>query len=790
MWRIFFLFILLIFSREAALAQDVSQTLRGKVLDKASKFPLAGASVILYRDTIMVNGTATDSAGKFRLDNIALGRYQLRIRFIGYREHSIPNVVLHSGKEVIMEIFLEESVITGAEVTVIAKKRKDLPLNKMASVSARTFTIEETSRYAGSRDDPARMAANFAGIRGADDSRNDIIIRGNSPTGVLWRVEGIDVPNPNHFALFGTTGGPVSILNNKNLANSDFMTGAFPAEYGNAIAGVFDLNLRNGNNEKHEFTGQFGFLGVELSAEGPISGSRGSSYLITYRYATLTLMQLMGINFGVAAIPKYQDVNFKLNFPTKKGGAISIFGIGGASDIALLDSNRDTADWSFGDSGKDVFFGSRMGALGISHLHLINRSSYVKTSLATTYDHMYSQHDSFTRVSDIPQNVYRSNFSQQKISLSSAWYKKFSTKVHGKAGFIADQLIFDIIDSTYSGSLNLLAPTTGFVGNSYLLQPYFQLKFQFTNDLILNTGLHYQHFALNNSRSLEPRVGLKWNFTGSQAISAGVGLHSQLQPIYVYFQQIGDSSGVFHHHNMDLDLTKSLHYVIGYDNRLTDHLRVKVEAYYQHIYDLPVDTMPSSYSMINQGADFNFTFPGKLQNAGTGENYGIEVTVEKFYDKQYYLLLTGALFESKYTGSDGIERNTDYNARHTLNILGGKEFNLGSRKQTILTLGGKITTAGGRWYSPIDTALSRQAQKAVFIDPLAYTRQFDDYFRADIKLSIRRNSKKISQEWALDLINVFNTQNVLTQSFDVKNNVLRDEYQLGFFPVFKYVIDF
>jgi hypothetical protein len=180
----------------------------------------------------------------------------------------------------------------------------------MATVSARNFNPEEASRYVASREDIARMATNFAGVKGSDDSRNDIVIRGNSPNGVLWRVEGLDIGNPNHFASFGTTGGPVNIINNKMLGNSDFLTGAFPAEYGNGISGVFDLKLRNGNKEKNEFTAQIGILGLEGTAEGPINEKKGSSYIISYRYATLSIMNKLGINFGAAGNPSYQDLNF------------------------------------------------------------------------------------------------------------------------------------------------------------------------------------------------------------------------------------------------------------------------------------------------------------------------------------------------------------------------------------------------------------------------------------------------------------------------------------------------
>ena len=238
-------------------AQEPSQTIRGIVIDNQSKTALIGVSVVLL-NTENFNGNATDSNGNFRLEKIPVGRQSIKATYVGYRERIIQ-LILTSGKETVITIEMEESVVQGKEVVIIAEREKTKAINEMATVSARSFTIEETSRYAGSRNDPARMASNYAGVSGANDSRNDIIIRGNSPQGVLWRLNGLDIPNPNHFGSLGSTGGPVGILNNNVLDNSDFLTGAFPAEYGNALAGVFDLRMRSGNNEKHEHMFQLGF---------------------------------------------------------------------------------------------------------------------------------------------------------------------------------------------------------------------------------------------------------------------------------------------------------------------------------------------------------------------------------------------------------------------------------------------------------------------------------------------------------------------------------------------------
>ena len=310
------LFLLVIFSFSYLNAQQ-TQTIRGKILDKDTYSPIIGATVIVITETEKMLGASTDLDGNYRIEGVSLGRHEVKISYIGYYEQIIP-VIVNIGKEIILDVKIEEA-FTSIDVVEVTADENGGVKNDMALASVTSFSVEETDKYAGSRGDPARMASNFAGVQGADDSRNDIIVRGNSPLGVLWRVEGIDIPNPNHFAIAGTSGGPVSILNNKMMANSDFFTAAFPAEYGNSTAGIFDLKFRNGNNEKHEFTGQFGFLGTEIMAEGPLNKKTGSSYLIAYRYSTLAIFGGLGINVGTDAIPSYQDLSFKLNFPQKTG---------------------------------------------------------------------------------------------------------------------------------------------------------------------------------------------------------------------------------------------------------------------------------------------------------------------------------------------------------------------------------------------------------------------------------------------------------------------------------------
>jgi hypothetical protein len=336
-----------------------TQTVRGKVFDSETNFPLLGAKVeILTHDSIKKFRALSNEEGLFVISAVPVGKYQVEVKLATY-ETKMITVEVNSGKEAILNIPITERIIEQEEVTIVGRKKGEV-INELAVISAQQFSVEETNRYPGSRMDPARMASNFAGVQGADDSRNDIVIRGNSPLGLLWRLEGADIPNPNHFSNQGANGGPVSILNNNTLANSDFLTGAFPAEYGNANAGVFDLKIRNGNNEKHEFIGQIGFNGLELLAEGPIKNGQ-SSYLASYRYSTLSFFDAIGFKFGDSGIPFYQDATFKVSMPNTKTGNWSVWGIGGTSSTKLLDSDKTAEDRKKEAQPQDIDFTSKMG---------------------------------------------------------------------------------------------------------------------------------------------------------------------------------------------------------------------------------------------------------------------------------------------------------------------------------------------------------------------------------------------------------------------------------------------
>lgn len=780
---------LLLFCLMHLQAQDNTQIIKGLIIDKQAEMPIIGATVELLSVDPVV-GTTTDIDGLFSLDNVPVGRHEIRLSYLGYNTITIPNILVTSGKQVVLDLALVESIIQMDEVIVTAEVEKDKAQNELATISARSFSVEEVGRYSGGRNDASRLAANFAGVNIANDSRNDIVIRGNSPIGVLWRLEGVPIPNPNHFSTLGTTGGPVSALNTNLLKNSDFMTSAFPAEYGNANAGVFDIGFRSGNKDEFEATAQLAaFSGLEAMIEGPLSKKKKSSFLIAYRHSFVELANAVGLDVGTTALPKYKDLTFKLDLANGKAGKFSFFGIGAMSNIYFDADEIEEGDF-FAQTGIDSEAISQIGIIGMNHRFLLNDKTYLRTTLALT-----NNSNQFREIRNLENDVKEDRLdiddTLNKYVLSSYLNQKVNAKFTYRTGIVAEVFDLDanLRNRTFTEEWQVIRD---YEDKMSLAQAYFQSQYKLNERITLNAGLHGQFLSYNDTYSVEPRLAVNYNLDANQTISLGYGLHNQMQPIPIYLIETPNLDGTINKANQNLDFLESNHFVLAYDLKIGTNWRLKSEAYYQAISDVPVDAYESDFSVLNVGADFGFPEKGGLINDGSGFNYGFELTLEKFFSNNYYGLLTGSLFDSKYKGSDGVERNTAFNNSYTLNVLFGREWKIGKDKRNALTFDTKMTTAGGRYYTPIDKELSKLFQREIRQEGAAFSEQYDPYFRWDVKFGFRLNSKtkKFSQQFYLDFQNVTNKENAFINQYNIERDEVGTVNQIGFFPDILYRVQF
>ena len=766
------------------------QTVRGVVIDLETRQPIPGANVFIPGSSPII-GAVSDVDGRFKIEQVPVGRYNFQVTFMGYRPKGYTNLSVDAGKEVVLNIEMEESVTSLASVEVVAELDKSRPLNEMALISAKSFSVEETSRYAGSFNDPARMATSYAGVVGsADDTENSIIIRGNSPRGLLWRLEGLEIPNPNHFASDGSSNGAISMLNSNVLTNSDFLTGAFPAEYGNAFSGVFDLKLRNGNNEKREYALQAGLLGLDASLEGPIrlanrKNVANPSYLINYRYSTISILESLGLNLAEEGnqVPAFQDLAFKFHVPTAKAGTFSWYGLGGFSDTEDQEGIlRDGQE--FNVKAREDY---KLGLTGLSHVINTGKKGYLESAFSyAVYDYEYFEEDVFESeffTSDIEK------YTNSNLRLSTSYNTKFNARHSTKFGAIYTRFGYDL-DS--EGFLPDRSPSYSVNedGAFGMWQAYVSHKLDLTDQLTLTGGFHYLHLDIAGQHSFEPRFGLRWQFKPDQSLSFGFGVHSRKEETSLYFTELALPGGGTFQPNLGLDLARARHFVVGYDRNFGSDFYLKLEAYYQDLYNIPVAIDPiSQYSSLNQENAFQRFH---LVNEGSGENYGLELTLEKFMSRGYFFLLTGALYRSTYETQTGETYSTRYDGRYNTSLVAGKEFQLGSsNKQKTLNLGFEGVLGGGNRVREIDLQSSIDQGQTVFFLDRPFARQLKDYTRLDFQIALKTNKKNVTHELKLDIQNLTGRSNVLGERFDPTTNMIKQSQFTGeLIPVLSYKIIF
>ena len=750
--------------------QTYEQTVRGVVVEKNTQESLPGATVVVSLGGREF-GVITNAKGEFAITGIPVGRCNIYVSMMGFVPYVSNNILVYSGKETVVEVALEENIQALEEVVVTAKVDKEMPLNRLAVVSARMLSSEEANRYAGTfAGDPARMVAGFAGVVAANDTRNDIIIRGNSPMGLLWRLDGFDIPNPNHFGSMGGTGGPIGMLNNNQLANSDFFTGAYPAEFGNATSGVFDLRLRNGNNQKHEFLFSAGMNGFELGAEGPLSKKTGASYMINGRYSFLSILEAMGVDFtgGGGGIPEYMDVSMKINLPLKNGN-LSWVTLLGASQIHAKPDFSDPSEWLDGERGQDMLMKNKQLFTGINYTQrfsastrLENRLSYQSFAQKVNQDEII-----FPSMEVIPNYVWANN-GEERIAYQSTLNHRISAKSMLKSGAGAD-FYFSSINNVWDNVV-----LNDYTGNSSLLKAFAQWQYRFTNAFSMTPGVYGQLYTLNSDYSVEPRIGFKWDASPLTLFSLGSGLFSQLQPRQVY---LFEEDGVMK--NTNIKMSKSWQTVLGYQQKLGTGMHLKTEVYYQSLFNVPVIREIPEESILNFGDDFYNQWDYAFVNEGAGRNYGIEMTLEKFFNKQYYFLLTASLFDSKYKGYDKVERSTKFAGNYALNVLFGYEWKIGT--MSLLSVNTKLAYVGGKRYVPLSVTVTDS--KFEYDYTQAYTEKLPDYFRLDLNVNMKNNFKRFSVEWFFEATNITNHQNIWQKYYNASRNKEEYIYQYGLFPV-------
>ena len=756
------------------------QTIRGQVCDVASGEPMIGVTITVENGTTLA--TVSDVDGNFIINNVPVGRHSVRASYIGYEPVLLKEQLVSSGKELVLTLRMRESISELGEVIVKPRVNKQLPLNEMAQVGARMFSVEEASRYAGGMSDPARTASMFAGVA-TGGATNGISIHGNSPQMLQWRVEGVEVPNPNHFAEITEAGGGVfTSLNGTVLANSDFLTGAMPAEFGNALSGAFDMKMRVGNNTKYEHAIQVGTLGVDFASEGPLGKNTKASYLVNYRYSFLEIAKkLHAINMENETLD-YQDLSFKLNMPTKQAGTFAVWFTG------LIDryENKvpDMSEWETLWDMNDSWSRQRNCAVGLNHSYRFRSGGSLHSSVAFTGSYRkLGVNDYDAKMNMMPEMDGRN--SQWNVIISTQHQHKFSSRYTMQNGFEHQHLDFstwmDYIHET-GGPLYRVYDSEG---NTGLTRLYTNHKVALSSRLSTVAGVNVMWFNLNNQWLVEPRISLQYKTSPSSTFSVAYAMNSRKETTDTYFVLM-DSK----YPNEDLGLTRSHHISASFAQRLGENAMLKIEPYWQWLFDVPVEA-GTTYSILNHRKFFQ---DRALVNEGAGRNYGIDLTLERYLKDGFYGMITATLFKSEYRDAQGQWHHTRHDRRYITNILGGKEWMVGKSKKNVFGINGRLTMMGGDRYTPIPDGITfedvmKRPDKSIPVDegmdPFTKQKGMNVGYAFSVKYTI--NKRHTSHHFILEYLQMKTFQG---QTFDLRTHEIVDKFTSLTFPNIAYRVEF
>jgi hypothetical protein len=752
-------------------AQPPMATVGGQVVEAGSFQAVPGAVVRLVPGNASLAATS-DSTGHFRITAVPVGHYSLVVAAAGHDTLELPELWLRAGKQEEQRLVLTPSSNMLGSVTISALAREQL-----SPLGIKPFTVEQSLRWPATFFDPARLLTALPGVAGINDQANHLSIRGNSPNANTWTLEGVEIVNPSHTGNAGTatdlptlSGGGVTILSAQMLGPSQLLTGVLLANRDNALGGILDMHLRDGNMQRQEWTLQAGLLGLDASTEGPL-GKRGrSSYLVNYRYSTVGLLSSMGIDLGDEAIT-FQDLAFHVALPAGKRGEVHLFGMGGNSSNRFK-AVHDTTQWEVDKDSRNIDYKSMMGATGASlRVPLGSRTMLSSTVAVSEID----QDRSEERLTDDygVGSTFQADLSERKLSglveVEGALGARSRWSVGGSA---TERRLTSWLNSDVHG---------------WLLRPWVQGRWELGDRWQAMASVGTAYFTYTGETSAEPRALLEWNLAHRQKIALAAGMRSMLPQ----WQSFGVNTWPLLVQKK-IGPTHSRDVVLGYDRSISDAVQLHAEVYYQQLLDLPVAAagmlvVPvQPFSMVNV---WDETVGVPLQATGTANNTGVELDLDRHFAGGFFWQANASFYSSRYKDVDGAEHDTRWDGQYLFNAFGGKEYRK-VKEDRVRTWGfsGRANVAGGPWCPPLPVYTDVQGNVIYAGDPDWV--QLPAYYRIDLRVYLKMDRKGRTGLWALDLQNVTGARNAAFRYFDFRKHEVITKYQLGLIPNLSYRIEF
>lgn len=747
------MYLIIIFSSANIFSQNGLGEITGSVFDAVTKQPLVGANVFILGTTY---GAATDVNGRYSIKNIPAEMYQVRASVIGYTQRVKTDVMVQPGKLTQLDFELTPQVIEFENVVVTADY---FGKNILEPTSVRNFSFEELRRSPGGFEDVIRALSVLPGVAQADAGRNDLVVRGGAPSENLYLVDGIEVPNINHFGTQGATGGPLSYINLDFVKETSFSTGGFPVLYGDKLSSVLKINLRNGRTDRLGGKATISASQFGLNAEGPLFNEK-SSFILSARRSYLDfIFKSAGFSF----VPEYYDVLAKADYKLDNANSLSFLFVSAFDNVKFFNDDEDKRYDNSRILGSDQI----QYFTGLSYQRLFS-NGYMNLSIGRNYV------DYDTRQSDSLLNpIFLNKSKEEENNLRLDVVHKFSSVTEMNFGLNAKLIEFDadILFPNFVTSFGDTLPISSlrksdnfFKGGSYI-----NFNFMFFKRLITNFGIRTDYFnAINNKFTLSPRFSASYALNQITNLNFSTGIYYQT-PSYIWL--IADER------NKDLKSVRVNQFVAGFDRQLSDDALLKVEGFYKEYSDYPASLVRPYLVLANTGAGFsgsddNFSSFGlePLVSEGFGKSRGIELSVQKkLSDIPYYGILSLTYSKTDFTSLDGIERNGTYDQNWIFNLSGGYRINKYWEVST------KFRFASGRPYTPFQNDGSQLVA---------------DYNTRRLKsahsLDIRVDRRWFFAGWTLityvDIQNIYNQKNLSGIRWDRREQRIDESSSIGILP--------
>ncbi len=752
-----------------------------QVIDAISGEFLEG--VYVRNEVDDAEGTLTDSLGLCFWDNPAT-LTNLVISHIGFQSQHISLTPKDSFP---LTVLLEPNPYTFPEVWIMNLADDQPATPPFTTLSAISFNLQQSSHFPASFSDISRVVMNYAGITHETDIMNQLVVRGHSPKGIQWHLDGVEIPNPNHFAEAGAGGGGINAISSQLLEQVDFLHGAFPAQYGNLTSGAFNLQLRRGSTDRTHHRLSLGLLSNEFTTEGPFKKGGKASYIANLRLASFSLLDDLGINpLGEVEPPSFQDLAIYLNFPSSKWGNLSLFGLTATShsrEWNAVPYTKELDGTSHNWRNKNDYF---LSLWQLTHKKTLGDNWLIKNTLSLAMNSQVYQEDSLDSVGEVqPIGDHNIHLSTLVLATTLNYYAQANWRLQSGVSFIHQPFDFDIqdIDVGFTHRTSYIDAQ----GSTYRISGYTQAELQLIPRWTFVPGIHMIHYGQSLQTFLEPRLGLRWKLKKNQWVSFGAGLFSKMEPLAQHFLQTYDDKGEFSLPNEHLGVTRSWQMMLGYERQLSSYLQLKLEAYYHRLFDIPVsnegDLVLSSLNASNAFIISPIQGVVPLENNGNGKNYGIDVTLDGKFSSAF-MLATLSIYQAKFNLGRGPYLNSRFNGNFASSLKIGKEFTLG-RNNVLLSM--TVFWNGGQRYTPIDLSSSRLFGTYIEDKSQIFTSRVPAYLRWDSSARWERKTKKGVQALTVDIQNMTNHRNILNMGG--YNQHAQDyfyTYHSGLLPVLSY----